>query len=95
MKSMVDNYQHGQMIPHCQLQAELQPTDQHQRESLRHRLHLLGAKEPYNEINICITVEGITSLRSIMIAHSLLCLFSMSDIPQAVPRHNQAGISII
>ena len=47
------------MIPHCHLQAELQLIGPHQRESLRHTVYLLGAKEPYNKINICISVQGI------------------------------------
>ena len=55
MKSMVDSFRDGQTIPHCQLQL-IGPNQ----ESLVHTIHLQGAKEPFNEMNMYIAAEGIT-----------------------------------
>ena len=61
MKRNVDNYQSGQWIPSCELNAEFELSSTDTKPvPLRYRVNLLGAKEPHNMFTIKPPTAGVT-----------------------------------
>ena len=59
IKRNVDSFEPGKMIPNCQLSAEFSSSAGQKVPSLKHRVKLLGAKDPFDTFLI-IWIENLS-----------------------------------